>query len=59
MEGERLFSNFNDKRDLNGFLYGHSYTVIRVELSKQGDKLITLKNPFDATNWQGEFSENH
>jgi hypothetical protein len=54
-----LFSNFNDKRDLNGFLYGHSYTVIRVELSKQGDKLINLKNPFDATNWQGEFSENH
>jgi len=63
MPGEELWSEFGrhgiHTPDRNGLLLAHAYSVLRVEITKEGVKLLNLRNPWGALEWKGEFSDNH
>lgn len=40
-----------------GLVFGHAYTVITALVTTQGDRLVKIRNPWGAMEWNGDWSD--
>jgi len=48
----------NEKNNLDsGLVFGHAYTLLGVLTTSNGDKLLRIRNPWGAGEWNGDWSD--